>query len=108
MEHYQDTDESRLPVEIMLKERILGNGTGVFMVAGVAVVGTHREIEVCNMRGEVLRSIRATEINEWITRHHYRYVPRTQAAYHREAPRARVPAAPMAALPAPEHEAAHT
>ena len=87
-------------MEVQLRERILGDGNDVFTIGGIAVVGTTRQIEVCDMRGNVLRRIPVTEIADWVAKNHYRYVPRTMGAYHREAPQTRH-APVLAALPAP-------
>lgn len=102
---YENDDEGNLPSEIILMERILDSGITVLTIAGVAIQGTTRDVEVCNMRNEVILRVPVANIAAWVERHHYRYVPRTRGIYQRESSRARVPvAAPALALPAPVSE----
>lgn len=75
--------QQSLPPEITLREVVGDTPTGVF-IGGLNVIGNVREIEVCNMRGDVLRRLSLDDAHDWVTRHNYRYVPRTQGHYHRQ------------------------
>lgn len=78
-------DISNLPLEITLRAGVTQlDPADTYELGGVMVRGPDMVVEVLNMREEVLYRMPVGDVKDWIDDHHYRYVPRTQAAYHRE------------------------